>query len=744
MAEAKKASLTVLGGALAGTRVQIPDSGRVTVGSQEGCTLRLDLPTVSPYHAWILVEDGVATVHATGAERPLHVNDNPVTAGGTTLRNGDILWLGTPGEEDVVMLQCILPRRPAAAAAEAVPSAPAPPEPTPDIETAALWSRKPPAAEPPPGAGPPAPTGYEPTMALGTDSLFGPEEATHAAGGAESPLAARAEPEREPLVIPEGPPSDEELVVAGEVAPSPAGEPVVADEGELAEPAPTLLVTGAGEVAVPEPASVFIEPAPGAAMTGPEPAGVSPPSGEKAFAFEAAPVVPFEPTPSGDFEFEATQEGPLVAAPPVPAPGTTDRAAPEGAAPPQSAPAPPRQPKPATAPAPTPPPPTPPPRAAGRPPRPPQPARPPSPARREAPTPPRRATTRPRTPVPAEPAMEAPEIEVPPSPGGLPRAAVLAGAGLVGLIAIAAIGWTVWRFVRPTPPPASTPAPVARASVAPVPSPALPVATPPVIEPTTAPVAATPTPGPAPTPTPRPGVTPTPAPTPTRPTPTPAALRATPTPAIAAPAPPSAEALRAQQVAAQVQALLGQADTAMAARQYDAALGHLDEALRLDPANAQAREARATAAARRDLARRRFVAGQTVVQTQKAAKESDLSGFDTGDADLRKAPDFQGRIEFEMAPASALEAGQAWTLKVYVVNDGKKPIRIQGVTVATTVNGSGSGAPMASRTREIAPQQRALLGEASGSWREGTTSWSTEVTVTANKGDSLRNTLSWR
>ena len=31
-----------------------------------------------------------------------------------------------------------------------------------------------------------------------------------------------------------------------------------------------------------------------------------------------------------------------------------------------------------------------------------------------------------------------------------------------------------------------------------------------------------------------------------------------------------------------------------------------------------------------------------------------------------------------------------------------------------------------------------------GSWKDGTTSWSAEVLVTANKGDSLKNTISWR
>ena len=136
--------------------------------------------------------------------------------------------------------------------------------------------------------------------------------------------------------------------------------------------------------------------------------------------------------------------------------------------------------------------------------------------------------------------------------------------------------------------------------------------------------------------------------------------------------------------------------------------------------------------------------GRTAVETPKKDKAADLAGFDTGDADVRKAPDFLGRIEFEMTPASAVEPGDAWTLRVYVVNDGKKPIKPTGVTVATTVNGAGGGGPVPLRTREIAPQQRALVAEASGSWREGTSSWATAITVTAGKGESLQNTIAWR
>ena len=97
MAEAKKASLTVLGGSLAGASAELPDDGVVILGSAPDCTFHLDAPSVSPQHARIVLEGGKATAHPTGTQRAVHVNDNPLGES-ATLRNGDILWLGVPGE----------------------------------------------------------------------------------------------------------------------------------------------------------------------------------------------------------------------------------------------------------------------------------------------------------------------------------------------------------------------------------------------------------------------------------------------------------------------------------------------------------------------------------------------------------------------------------------------------------------------------------------------------------------------
>ncbi|HEV7501386.1 MAG TPA: FHA domain-containing protein, partial [Vicinamibacteria bacterium] len=100
------ASLTVLSGPLAGTRLDIDGSeDEVLVGSDPDCRLALDLPGVSPIHARLSEGQGELIVHDTRSPRGLYVNDTRVN-GQAALRDGDVLWLGAPGEDESVMLQC--------------------------------------------------------------------------------------------------------------------------------------------------------------------------------------------------------------------------------------------------------------------------------------------------------------------------------------------------------------------------------------------------------------------------------------------------------------------------------------------------------------------------------------------------------------------------------------------------------------------------------------------------------------
>ena len=245
MADTKTASLTVLGGPLAGAQCVLPESGTLTIGSSPGSSLYLDLPAVSPFHARVLVEEGRVTVHDTGSSRTVHVNDNAIGPEGTELRNGDILWLGAPGDEDVVMLQCILPKR-------APLVTPLPPElssgatPTPEIETMALWATK-------------TETSAEGTLAdaVAEAAAATSDEPSEASESADAPAPATTEDD---AYIGEATAAiSEEATVAAPIevgsfipeAPEAAAEeaPTVEAAEEIAEVAPTLLMSSEAEVA---------------------------------------------------------------------------------------------------------------------------------------------------------------------------------------------------------------------------------------------------------------------------------------------------------------------------------------------------------------------------------------------------------------------------------------------------------------------------------------------------------------
>jgi hypothetical protein len=621
MADTKKPSLTVLGGPMAGTRFVLEEGAEdIAVGSDEGCAFRLQLPGVSPSHARIVVSGGVVSIREAGSDRGLHVNDNRVAQAGTILRNGDIVWLGTPGDADVVMLQCILPR---------VPSpAPVPAEPTADHENE--------------------------TLALEPDSFFGGETVIQTPPPAVEPVI-HLEPE---LIAEEpGAPADPPVTFSLDEPTVMMAPPVAAsfeDETHDATREPPAFV-------VDEASTVMID---AGEMTG------QTPEATVLFSPAAEPTVMLAPPPV---------EPTVIAPPAPPKPVEPLRAAP-----------------------------------------PPVVAR---PAPRREPV----APARPR-PQPAE------RLTLEPARSSSGSSGVLyAGIGLVAFLALGGGGYAVWRFVlnKPKPPVVET---------TPVPSTLAAATPPPVVQATPEPVVATPEPTPVLRATPSPVAatlaTPGPKATP-EPSPVPSPKKSVPTPAPTAAA-PSAEAIRSQQVAG----LMTQAEAAFSARQYDTAIEHFDEILKLDPQNAKAAGDRASAVSLRDAAKKRFVPGRTVVKTEKAS--GGIAGFDSGDVAVQKAPDFLGRIEFEMSPASGIKAGDPYTLKFFLVNEGKKGIRIQGVMVSTQVNGAAAGTPLTSSVKEVAPQQRAQLAEVSGSWKDGTTAWSTELLVTANKGDTLKNQISWR
>lgn len=348
-----------------------------------------------------------------------------------------------------------------------------------------------------------------------------------------------------------------------------------------------------------------------------------------------------------------------------------------------------------------------------------------APAPTPAPAPPQPTRV---VPPPKATAAQAVRARPQPSPPSRPtvstRPAARGTAIAAALLALlAAGGFFAWRWLGSartalvTPTPAPAPGPTLMPAGPRPPAAATPRPTPPIEEAVT--IVRSPSPKP-------------PSPSPSGAKPSPSPKGASPPAPVAVPAGPSAEELRAQQVAA----FLGQAESAAA--RPDEALRFYDEALKLDPQNARAVAGRTAAQAAVAASRKRFAAGRTLVQGGKA--KADLSGFDSADVQVSDAP---GRIDLEVAPAN-VKPGDSYTVRIFFQNDAKKTLKLRSLSASSMTNGARAGGPVTPRVREVGPQQRALIHELSGVWKDGTASWTLDVVLVSDRNDTYRNQVAWK
>jgi len=212
-----------------------------------------------------------------------------------------------------------------------------------------------------------------------------------------------------------------------------------------------------------------------------------------------------------------------------------------------------------------------------------------------------------------------------------------------------------------------------------------------------------------------------------------------------------------QALGAAVNRLLGQADSALASQDYDGAISLYDEALEADPSNQRAVQGRTGAITARAIARaqaagprsagRTFVAAKTTATSPETRAGGLPPGFDSSPGvtvkQATQAADLPGRILFEVSP-EAVKAGDRYTVKIYFLNEGQAPIQIREMVVGTRINNRGAQGPVPPLTKDVAPQQRALLRELPDLWKEDTTSWSMEVVVRTIRGETYRNQVSWK
>src|SRR6185369_16430537 len=191
----KRPSLNVLSGPLEGRNFVLEDAvDNILIGSDASCQFVLDTPGVSPIHARLWVDLNGATVYDTNSPNGVYVNDDRVVKE-APVRNGDILWLGPPGEEGSVLIQCILPPPPAGATADsAEPAAAAPPAPPKEApepaDSGATMAFGMPAYLPDEPEVVPADADVDSTVVMSSSDMM----------GSPPPVPARREPEPEPTL----------------------------------------------------------------------------------------------------------------------------------------------------------------------------------------------------------------------------------------------------------------------------------------------------------------------------------------------------------------------------------------------------------------------------------------------------------------------------------------------------------------------------------------------------------------
>jgi tetratricopeptide (TPR) repeat protein/tRNA A-37 threonylcarbamoyl transferase component Bud32 len=216
----------------------------------------------------------------------------------------------------------------------------------------------------------------------------------------------------------------------------------------------------------------------------------------------------------------------------------------------------------------------------------------------------------------------------------------------------------------------------------------------------------------------------------------------------------------AAQKTAQVNEVLGKADAALSQQQYDAAISLFDSALGLDPQNQRAILGKSSAVQARALAQaaagagakppaaKNFVLGKTSASAPEAGFGNLPPGFEeSAGVAVKKgtqAAELPGKIGIDVEPES-VKPGDSYAVKITLLNEGNAPIQINEMLVTTTTNGRKVSGPLPPQVRDVAPGQRGLLASLAGNvWKEDTQSWTLEVVVRTSRGETYRNSVTWR
>jgi serine/threonine-protein kinase len=101
------------------------------------------------------------------------------------------------------------------------------------------------------------------------------------------------------------------------------------------------------------------------------------------------------------------------------------------------------------------------------------------------------------------------------------------------------------------------------------------------------------------------------------------------------------------------------------------------------------------------------------------------------------------RLTLELVPNHVLP-GEPYVVDVRLANEDTRPLRIASLSVVDTTNGRRRGAPAVPQEREVKPGRQAVVNRIAGKWPSDLSTWTLEVFVTAEGGDTLKGMVTWR
>ena len=151
------------------------------------------------------------------------------------------------------------------------------------------------------------------------------------------------------------------------------------------------------------------------------------------------------------------------------------------------------------------------------------------------------------------------------------------------------------------------------------------------------------------------------------------------------------------------------------------------------PPRVAASGSKPTAAPTQAAPARRFRAGETTITTPSAGK---LAGFESTGVKTQRPPRFVGRMEFEVLP-SEVRPDEPFVVRLYVVNEGRKAVRIRGIELVTIEDGRRTAAAAHLLQDKVDPHVRALVAEYSGVWSPVGT-WSLQAIAAVDGDERVR------